>query len=103
VHGIDGARQQHRLGADLEYLHDVRGILLPVGGDGGRQRLRIGALPQRLDLVLALAVVELLGLGLQRLAELAGQRMPEVDLGLRLGGGRQRQHGQGAEERDQRE
>ena len=82
VHRVHGAGQHHGLGADLEHLHDVRRVLLPVRGDGGGERLRVAALAQRLDLVLALAVVELLDLGLQRLAERAGHRVPEVDLVL---------------------
>ena len=96
VDGVDGAREQHGLGADLEDLHDVRRLLLPVGGDGGGQRLGIRALAERLDLVLRLALVELLHQLVGGVVELPGHGVPELDLGLRVRG--RRREGDGGEQ-----
>ena len=82
IDGKDGARQHHGLGADLEDLHDVRWILLPIRGDGRGQRLRVRPLAQRLHLVFVLARVELLHQLVHGIAELSGHGMPEVDLRL---------------------
>ena len=81
----DGPRQEHGLGPHLEDLDDVRGVLLPVGGDGRGQDFRIGPLVEGLDLVLPLALVELLHQLVHRLAELATHGVPEVDLRPGLG------------------
>ena len=87
VHGVDRAGEQHGLGPHLEDLHDVRRLTLPVGGDGRGQGLRIGALAQRLHLVLRLALVELLHQLVGGVVELAGHGVPELDLRLGQGGG----------------
>ena len=92
-HRIDGAREHHGLGAHLEDLHDVRRVLLAIGGDGGRQRLRVGALANRLDLVLVLTLVELLHLRVDRVPERAGHGVPPGDLGPGHRDAGQRDHG----------
>src|SRR3989304_9056673 len=92
VDRVDRARHQLGLGPDLEDLDDVRRPLLAVGRDRGRQRLRVVALAEGLDLVLPLAVVELLRQRLERGAQLARHRVPEVDLRLRLRGRPDEEH-----------
>jgi len=98
VHGIDRAGEEHGLRPHLEDLHQVRRVLLAIGGDGGGERLGVAALAERLHLVLALARVELFRLGFERLCELPGERVPEVDLRLlrvRRRGGEDEREGDG--------
>ena len=86
--GIDGARQQHRLGAHVEDLDDVRRVLLAVGRDGAREDLGVRPLVERLHFVLGLALVELLHQLLHGLAELSAHGVPEMDLRGGEGGNR---------------
>ena len=76
----------HHAGADVEDLDDVRRLPGAEGGDAGVQRLRIGALEDRHDLVVALALVEFLGERLDDLVVGAGHGVPPLDLGDGEGG-----------------
>src|SRR5207253_6177773 len=71
-----------------------------LGRDRRRQRLGVSALVERLDLVLALALVELLRLIVERVAELPGHRVPEMDLGLGERGRRRAEQRQEKRQRD---
>ena len=84
---LDGALGgHHHAGADVEDLHDVRRLAGAEGGDAGVQRLGIGALEDRHDLVVALALVEFLGERLDDLVVGAGHGVPPGDLGDGEGG-----------------
>ena len=83
---IDGALGGHHVrGADLEHLHDVRRLLGTEGRDRRRQGLGIGALVDRVHLVLGLGLVEAVGQGADRIAQIAAHGVPELDFGLRQG------------------
>src|SRR5262249_61794954 len=75
---------------------DVRRLVLAVGGDGRGERLWIRPLAERLDLVLVLAVVELLHELVGGVVELARHGVPELD--LRLGERRGGCEGEGDEQ-----
>ena len=81
----NGVGQNHTLRADLVDLNDVGRGLLPDGGHGGGQHLRVRPLVENLNLELPLALVELLHQLTDRLAELAVHGMPEVNLRFGLG------------------
>jgi hypothetical protein len=67
--------------ADVEDLDDRRRLVGTEGGDACVQRLRIGALEDGHDLVIRLALVELLGKRLDDLVVGAGHGVPPLDLG----------------------
>ena len=78
----DGALGVHHdAGADVEDLHDVRRLMGAEGGDAGLQGLVVGALEHRHDLVVGLAVVEVLGQRLDDVVVGAGHRVPPLDFG----------------------
>ena len=86
LHGVFGGH--HGAGAGVEDLDDVRRLAGAVGGDAGVQRLGIGALEDRNDLVVALAVVEFLGKRFDDLVVGAGHGVPPGNLGDGEGGRR---------------
>jgi hypothetical protein len=71
----------HRRGAHFEHLEDVRRVAGAERGDRGGHRLRIAALVDRVDLVVALALVEALGQVVDAIVVRAGHRVPPLDLG----------------------
>src|SRR5207249_2510153 len=76
--------EHHRLRPHLEHLHEMWRVLLTIGGYRGSERFRVAALVERLDLVLALALVELLGQRDEGVVELARHGVPSVGPGARL-------------------
>ena len=76
---------QHRSGADLEDLRQMRRLAGAERGDRRGQHIGIAALVDRLHLDRVLALVERLDQMVHLLAERRGHRVPPDDLGL-LGG-----------------
>ncbi len=76
---------EHRAGADLEHLHDVRRLPGAERGDRRRQRLGIAALVDRGQLDRALARVERFRDRVDHVAVGAAHRVPHHDLGRRGG------------------
>ncbi len=76
--------RHHRRGADFEHLHDLRRVAGAIRGDRRGHRFVVLALVDRRDLVVLLRGVELVGDLVDDVIELAGHRMPPLDLGDRL-------------------
>ena len=92
VDGLDRALgRHHRRRPDLEHLQDVRRVAGTKRGDRRRHRFGVGALVDRDDLVVLLAGVEAGGDVVDAIAQRAGHRVPPLDFGLCLRGGRAEQ------------
>ena len=101
VDRIDRAFGGHHVGgADFEDLHDGRCLLGAEGRDRRGQRLGIGALVDRHDLVFALRLVEAGSDLVDRFTQVAAHGVPPLNLGLR---GRDRRARQNGDSRDGRQ
>ena len=85
VNRLDRALGRHHCRrTDLEHLQNCRRATGAVGGNRGGHRFGITPLEHRVDLVLVLAFVELLGEVVDAVIVSTGHRMPELDFCNRL-------------------
>ena len=83
----------HRRGADLEHLHDVRGVAGTERSDAGIHGVRIAALIRGYDPVVRLAGVEFVRELVDYIVVAPGHRVPPLQLGHRMRGIGERERG----------